>query len=81
MTGEIACLLEQRGEWYALLDLDFLGWAAGGTGDRAGEFGLMLHHLAAVAANYRGGGHCHALRQVGPPEPEPTSRATSSRST
>jgi hypothetical protein len=56
VTGEIACLLEQRGEWYALLDLDFLGWAAAGTGDRAGEFGLMLHHLAAVAANYRGAG-------------------------
>jgi adenylylsulfate kinase-like enzyme len=31
----IAYLLEQRGEPYALLDLDYLGWAGTGPGDRA----------------------------------------------
>jgi hypothetical protein len=39
-----------------LLDLDYLGWAGTGTGDRADEFGLMLQNLAAVAANYRRAG-------------------------
>ncbi len=53
---EIAYLLEQRGEPYALLDLDFLSWAGDGTSDRASEFGLMLENLAAVAANYRRAG-------------------------
>ena len=56
VAEEIAYLLEQRGEPYALLDLDFLSWAGVGTGDRAGEFGLMLQNLAAVAANYRRAG-------------------------
>ena len=56
MAEEIAYLLEQRGEPYALLDLDFLSWADTGTGDRAGEFGLMLQNLSAVAANYRRAG-------------------------
>ena len=50
---EIAYLLEQRGEPYALLDLDYLSWAGTGSGDRAAEFGLMLQNLTAVAANYR----------------------------
>jgi hypothetical protein len=44
------------GEPYALLDLDYPSWAGTGTGDRASEFGLMLHNLAAVAANYRRAG-------------------------
>jgi AAA domain len=56
VAEEIAYLLEQRGEPYALLDLDYLSWASTGTGDRAGEFGLMLQNLAAVAANYRRAG-------------------------
>ena len=56
VAEEIAYLLEQRGEPYALLDLDFLSWADNGTGDRASEFGLMLENLAAVAANYRRAG-------------------------
>jgi adenylylsulfate kinase len=56
VAEEIAYLLEQRGEPYALLDLDYLSWAGTGTGDRAGEFGLMLQNLAAVAANYRKAG-------------------------
>ena len=56
VAEEIAYLLEQRGEPYALLDLDFLSWAGTGTGDRASEFGLMVQNLAAVMANYRRAG-------------------------
>jgi hypothetical protein len=56
VAEEIAYLLEQRGEPYALLDLDYLSWAGAGTDDRAAEFGLMLQNLAAVAANYRRAG-------------------------
>jgi adenylylsulfate kinase len=56
VAAEIAYLLEQRGEPYALLDLDYLSWAGTGTGGRAEEFGLLLQNLAAVAANYRGAG-------------------------
>jgi hypothetical protein len=56
VAEEIAYLLEQRGERYALLDLDYLSWAGTGTNDRAVEFGLMLQNLAAVAANYRQAG-------------------------
>jgi hypothetical protein len=53
VAEEVAYLLEQRGEPYALLDLDYLSWAGTGTDDRAAEFGLMLQNLAAVTANYR----------------------------
>jgi hypothetical protein len=53
VAQEIAYLLEQRGEPYALLDLDYLSWAGTGTGGRSEEFGLLLQNLAAVAANYR----------------------------
>lgn len=56
VAEEIAYLLEQRGEPYALLDLDYLSWAGTSTSDRADEFGLMLQNLAAVAANYRRAG-------------------------
>jgi hypothetical protein len=56
VAEEIAYELEQRGEPYALLDLDYLGWAGDGTGGRVSEFGLMLENLAAVAANYRRAG-------------------------
>jgi adenylylsulfate kinase len=56
VAAEIAYLLEQRGEPYALLDLDYLSWAGDGASDRASEFGLMLENLAAVAANYRRAG-------------------------
>jgi len=48
VAEEIAYLLEQRGEPYALLDLDYLSWAGTGTGDRAAEFGLMLQNLTAI---------------------------------
>ena len=53
VAKEIAYLLEQQGESYALLDLDYLSWAGTGTSDRASEFGLMVQNLAAVTANYR----------------------------
>ena len=53
---EIGYLLEQRGEPYALLDLDYLSWAGTGDDDRAAEFGLLRQNLAAVAANYRRAG-------------------------
>ncbi len=56
VAEEIACVLERRGEPYALLDLDYLSWADTGTGDRASEFGLMLQNLTAVTANYRRAG-------------------------
>jgi adenylylsulfate kinase len=56
VAQEIAYLLEQRGEPFAVLDLDFLSWAGTGGDDRAAEFGLMLQNLSAVAANYRQAG-------------------------
>jgi hypothetical protein len=56
VAQEIAYLLEQRGEPFAVLDLDFLSWAGTGGDDRAAEFGLMLQNLSAVAANYRDAG-------------------------
>jgi adenylylsulfate kinase len=56
VAQEIAYLLEQRGEPYALLDLDYLSWGGTGTDDRAAEFGMMLQNLSAVAANYRQAG-------------------------
>jgi hypothetical protein len=56
VAEEIAYLLEQAGEPYALLDLDYLSWAGTSTGDRAAEFALMLQNLAAVTANYRRAG-------------------------
>jgi adenylylsulfate kinase len=56
VAAEIAYLLEQRGAPYALLDLDYLGWAGTGSSDRVSEFRLMLANLAAVAVNYRQAG-------------------------
>ncbi|HTZ27298.1 MAG TPA: hypothetical protein VMC83_25110 [Streptosporangiaceae bacterium] len=56
VAQEIAYLLEQRGEPYALLDLDYLSWAGTGSEDHAAEFGLMLQNLSAVTANYRQAG-------------------------
>jgi hypothetical protein len=56
VAEEIAYLLEQRGEPYALLDLDYLSWAGTGTGGRAEEFELLLQNLTAVMANYQRAG-------------------------
>jgi len=49
VAAEIGYELEQRGELYALLDLDFLGW----VGDHDTGRATMLRNLAAVAPNYR----------------------------
>jgi adenylylsulfate kinase-like enzyme len=56
VAAEIAYLLEQRRQPYALLDLDFLGWGVGSPDHEAAGFGLMLRNLAAVASNYREAG-------------------------
>ena len=53
VAQEIAYLLEQRGESYALLDLDYLSWAGPDTGDRAAEIRLLGQNLAAIVPNYR----------------------------
>src|SRR5215831_7855433 len=57
VAAEIAYLLEQRRQPYALLDLDFLGWGVDcyADDDTAG-FRLMLRNLAAVVSNYREAG-------------------------
>jgi adenylylsulfate kinase-like enzyme len=49
VAAEVGYLLEQRGELYALLDLDYLGW----VGYHATGHAMMLRNLAAVAPNYR----------------------------
>ena len=56
VAAEIACLLEQQGQRYALLDLDYLSWAGLGTNGRAAEIELMCQNLAAVTTNYRRAG-------------------------
>jgi adenylylsulfate kinase-like enzyme len=56
VAAEVAYLLQRRGEAYALLDLDFLGWG-GMPGRSALEHRqLMLRNLAAVTGNYRQAG-------------------------
>jgi len=39
VAEEIAYLLEHRGEPYALLDLDYLGWAGTGSEDQGPDSG------------------------------------------
>lgn len=56
VAAEIAYILEQRHQPYALLDLDYLSWAGTGSSDRGEEFGLLLQNLADVAGNYRRAG-------------------------
>ena len=56
VAAEIAYLLEQRRQPYALLDLDFLGWGINTFDDGAAENPFLLRNLAAVVSNYRGGG-------------------------
>jgi hypothetical protein len=57
VAAEIAYLLEQRRQPYALLDLDFLGWGVNySADDDSARFGLMLRNLAAVVSNYREAG-------------------------
>jgi hypothetical protein len=56
VAAEIAYLLEQRRQPYALLDLDFLGWGVNYSDVHSARFGLMLRNLAAVVSNYREAG-------------------------
>ena len=56
VAQEIAYLLEQQSEPFALLDLDYLSWAGPDTGDRTAEIELMCQNLAAVTTNYRRAG-------------------------
>ena len=56
LAAEIAHMLEQRHQPYALLDLDYLSWAGTARSDRAEEFGLLLQNLADVTGNYRRAG-------------------------
>lgn len=53
VAAEIAYLLEQRRQSYALLDLDFLGWGVDYSDDDAAGFRVMVRNLAAVVSNYR----------------------------
>ena len=53
VAAEIAYLLEQHGERFALLDLDYLSWVGPDTGDRAAEIELLRQNLAAIVPNYR----------------------------
>jgi energy-coupling factor transporter ATP-binding protein EcfA2 len=53
VAAEIAYLLEQRRQPYALLDLDFLGWGVNYSDDDSAGLALMLRNLAAVVSNYR----------------------------
>ena len=52
VAAEVAMLLEARDSRYALLDLDYFGWASPRDGSRSGELQLMLQNLVAVTANY-----------------------------
>jgi chloramphenicol 3-O-phosphotransferase len=56
VAAEVAFELQERGEHFALLDLDFLGWAATGRTGRPSEFRLMLANMRAVVANYAAAG-------------------------
>jgi len=56
VAAEIAYLLEQRRQPYALLDLDFLGWGVNSFDGHAAGSPFMLRNLAAVVSNYREGG-------------------------
>jgi adenylylsulfate kinase-like enzyme len=50
--AELAYLLRRRQEPYALLDLDYLGWADAGDDDPSAEERMRLRNLASVASNY-----------------------------
>ena len=52
VAQEMAYLLEKQSAPYALLDLDFLGWADTGSGGRPAWLGVMLKNLVALVGNY-----------------------------
>jgi len=53
VAAEISFVLEARGEPFALLDLDFLGWGGVPGRGRVSEVALMAENLALVTENYR----------------------------
>jgi adenylylsulfate kinase-like enzyme len=53
VAAEMAFLMEQRGEPYAFLDLDFLIWGGLPGSSALEERQLMLRNLTAVTGNYR----------------------------
>jgi adenylylsulfate kinase-like enzyme len=65
VAAEIAYLLEQRRQPYALLDLDFLGWGVNYSDDDPTGLALMLRNLAAVIPNYREAGRRYLRRDRG----------------
>ena len=56
VAAEIAYLLEQRRQPYALLDLDYLGWGGDNFDDHEAGLGLLLRNVASVVSNYRDAG-------------------------
>ena len=48
VAAEIAYLLEQQGELYALLDLDYLSWTGPDTGDRRDDLREAAASIAAA---------------------------------
>jgi hypothetical protein len=52
VAQEMAYLLEKQSAPYALLDLDFLGWAGTGGAGRSEWYSMMLRNLAALVGNY-----------------------------
>jgi adenylylsulfate kinase-like enzyme len=53
---EMADVLEQRREPYALIDLDYLCWGEPGSDEPGAEHLMLLRNLAPVVANYRAAG-------------------------
>lgn len=52
LVEELADILEDRGDRYGALDLDWLGWFDPGFGDHAAGRPVMLKNLDAVVGNY-----------------------------
>jgi hypothetical protein len=52
LVAEIAAVIEERGEPYAAIDLDWLGWFHVGWDDDARAFALVAENLRQVSANY-----------------------------
>ena len=56
VVAEIADVWEKRGETYAALDLDWLGWFDLGSGDDHAVSPLLVMNLLAVVDNYLAAG-------------------------
>jgi energy-coupling factor transporter ATP-binding protein EcfA2 len=53
---QIAAVMEERGEPYALIDLDWLAWVHPAAGSERGVGELLVENLRAVWGAYRGAG-------------------------